>query len=73
MTRKAIKVRLDKLEHAVGKIGYGMAIYYEGEATASILSPKSRRHQEITLADFEAEYPEGVLIEVSYVETEIPD
>jgi hypothetical protein len=71
MTMTRITKRLDDLESASGK-AEGMAVYYEGAATAKILSPKSRQHQEITLAEFETEYPNGRLIRVSYVKADIP-
>jgi len=68
---KATRSRLDKLEQASGKPA-GMAIYYDGQPTAKILFPKSRQHEDITLADFERQYPSGTLIRVSYVKTPIP-
>ena len=69
MTR--ITKRLDDLESASGTKG-GWCVHFEGEPLGRIVAPEARGGEQISLTDFENEFPDGTIIEVHYVTSDIP-
>ena len=59
-----VNKRLTDLESESGKGEKGMAVYWEDRPMAKIIYPQSRRHEEITVDNFRAEFSEGTLITV---------